>query len=210
MTIAAGPIAAVICVPPRAYTCGHLPGDALNQITDPDFPGASSVCYVDGYFAFSSLGDTSQWFISRLLDPTKFRCVGFVFSRCDAQRRSGASSVAANEVWTIRGKRLKVWYDAGSSGLETTTGVSFFPFRRMAGGVVPIGTGSPLAVCKADNSVWWVGLDGMVYRSNGYTPKPVSTHAIEADPRRGELKSAYDAVTHAYRGHWFYCFDDAG
>ena len=88
VTIAAGPIAAVICVPPRAYTCGHLPGDALNLITDPDYPGASSVCYVDGYFVFSSLGDTSQWFISRLLDPASFDALDFVFSDADAQRHS--------------------------------------------------------------------------------------------------------------------------
>ena len=59
VTIAAGPTAAVICVAPNAYTCAHDPGAPLNQITDPDFPGATSVCYVDGYFIFSSLGNTS-------------------------------------------------------------------------------------------------------------------------------------------------------
>ena len=202
VTIAAGPIAAVICVPPRAYTCGHLPGDALNQITDPDYPGASSVCYVDGYFAFSSLGDTSQWFISRLLDPTSFDALDFVFS--DAMPNAVRRVISHREqVWTIGENGFEVWYNAGSSGLETTTGVSFFPFRRMSGGVVPIGTGSPLSVCKADNSVWWVGIDGIVYRSNGYTPKRISTHAIEAIIAGNAV--SLDAVTHAYRGHWFYC-----
>ena len=202
VTIAAGPIAAVICVPPRAYTCGHLPGDALNLITDPDYPGASSVCYVDGYFAFSSLGDTSQWFISRLLDPTSFDALDFVFS--DAMPNAVRRVVSHREqVWTIGENGFQVWYDAGSSGLETTPGVSFFPFRRMAGGVVPIGTGSPLSVCKADQSLFWMGIDGIVYRSNGYTPKRISTHAIEAIVAGNSV--SLDAVTHAYRGHWFYC-----
>jgi hypothetical protein len=80
VTIAAGPTAVVICCAPHAYTCGHLPGDTLNLITDPDYPGASSVCYVDGYFCFSALGDSSQWFISRLLDPSSFAALDFVFS----------------------------------------------------------------------------------------------------------------------------------
>ena len=107
------------------------------------------------------------------------------------------------QVWTIGENGFEVWYNAGSSGLETTPGVSFFPFRRMAGGVVPIGTGSPLSVCRADQSVFWMGIDGIVYRSNGYTPKRISTHAIEAVIAGNSV--SLDAVTHAYRGHWFYC-----
>src|SRR6187399_258055 len=50
--ISAGPTAAVVVVAPRAYTCGHDVGDPLNLITDPDFPGATSVAYCDGYFCF--------------------------------------------------------------------------------------------------------------------------------------------------------------
>ena len=94
-----------------------------------------------------------------------------------------------------------MWYDAGSSGLETTPGTSFFPFRRAAGGVINIGTGSPQSVCRADSSVWWVGLDGIVYRSNGYNPQRVSTHAVEAII--GGDTVGLVAVTHPYRGHWF-------
>jgi hypothetical protein len=157
VTIAAGPTACVVCVAPRAYTCGHLPGNPLNQITDPDFPGATSVCYVDGYFAFSSLGDTAQWFISRVLDPASFSALDFVFS--DAVPNIIRRVIShRGQVWTIGESGMEVWYNAGKAD---------FPFRRAAGGVIPIGTGSPMAVCKADQSVWWVGLDGLVWRSEG-------------------------------------------
>ena len=202
VTIAAGPTAVVICSAPHAYTCGHLPGELLNQITDPDFPGASSVCYVDGYFAFSALGDTAQWFISRLLDPSSFDALDFVFS--DALPNVIRRVIThRGQVWTCGESGFEVWYDAGTSGLETTPGTSFFPFRRAAGGVINLGTGSPMSVCRADNSVWWVGLDGIVYRSNGYTPQRVSTHAIEAII--GPSTVSLWAVTHPYRGHWCYC-----
>ena len=174
----------------------------LNQITDPDFPGASSVCYVDGYFAFSALGDTAQWFISRLLDPSSFDALDFVFS--DALPNVIRRVIThRGQVWTCGESGFEVWYDAGTSGLETTPGTSFFPFRRAAGGVINLGTGSPMSVCRADNSVWWVGLDGIVYRSNGYTPQRVSTHAIEAII--GPSTVSLWAMTHPYRGHWCYC-----
>jgi hypothetical protein len=202
VTIAAGPTACVVCVAPRAYTCTHLPGDPLHQITDPDFPGASSVCYVDGYFAFSALGDTAMWFISRVLDPSSFDALDFVFS--DATPNVIRRVIShRGQVWTIGESGMEVWYNAGKSGLETTPGTSFFPFRRAAGGVIPIGTGSPMAVCKADQSVWWVGLDGLVWRSEGYNPKRVSTYAIEAIIGIGMV--AMTAFTFPYRGHWFYC-----
>jgi hypothetical protein len=202
VTIAAGPTAVVICSAPHAYTCGHLPTDTLNQITDPAFPGATSVCYVDGYFAFSSLGDQAQWFISKVLDPSSFDALDFVFS--DALPNVIRRVIThRGQVWTIGESGFEVWYDAGSSGLETTPGTSFFPFRRASGGVLSPGTGSPESVCRADMSVWWVGLDGIVYRSNGYNPQRVSTHAIEAIIGAGSV--SLHALTHSYRGHWFYC-----
>lgn len=202
VTIAAGPTAAVICVTPRCYTCGHAPGEPLNEIGGDVFEGATSVCYLDGYFAFSATGNTAQWFICRLLDPTSFDALDFVFS--DALPNVIRRVIAhRSQIWTVGEAGFEVWYDAGSSGLETTPGTSFFPFRRASGGVVPNGTNAPMSVCRADQSVWWLGADGLVYRSDGYNPRRVSTHAIEAII--GANTSGLYALTHAYRGHWFYC-----
>ena len=197
-TIAVGPTACVVCIAPNAYTCTHLPGDPLNQITDPDYPGASSVTYVDGYFAFSSLGDTAQWFISGLLDPANFDALDFAFS--DALPNDIRRVIThRGQLWTIGEGGFEVWYDSGDQD---------FPFRRASGGVISIGTGSPQSVCNADNSVWWIGLDGVVYRSNGYSPQRVSTHAIEAII--GTDSVSLIGMTHVYRGHWFYCLTTLG
>jgi hypothetical protein len=202
VTIAAGPTACVICVPPNAFTCGHDVGMPLNPIGGDVFEGATSVCYSDGYFAFSSVGNTAQWFISRLLDPTAFDALDFAFS--DAVPNVIRRVVGhRNQVWTVGEAGFDVWYDAGSSGLETTPGISFFPFRRAAGGVIDGGTASPMSVCRADNSLWWLGMDGLIYRTNGYNRVRVSTHAIEAIV--GNNVVGLHALTHSYRGHWFYC-----
>jgi hypothetical protein len=163
VTIAAGPTAVVICVAPRAYTCSHDPGVTLNEIGGDVFEGATSVCYCDGYFAFSKPGNTAEWFISRLLDPTDFDALDFVFSDGvpNAIRRVIGHR---GQVWTIGESGFEVWYNAGQAD---------FPFRRASGGVVPVGTTSPMSVCRADQSVWWLGADGIVYRSDGYNPRRV-------------------------------------
>jgi hypothetical protein len=64
-----------------------------------------------------------------------------------------------------------------------------------------------MSVCRADGSVWWVGLDGIVYRSKGYNPLRVSTHAIEAII--GGNTIGLWGLTHTFRGHVFYCLTTA-
>ena len=46
-----------------------------------------------------------------------------------------------------------------------------------------------------------------MYRTNGYNPQRVSTHAIEAII--GNNVVGLWALTHPYRGHWFYCLTTA-
>jgi len=151
------------------------------------------VAYVGGYFAFSALGNTSEWFISRLLDPTVFDALDFAFS--DALPNVIRRVIShRGQLWTIGEGGFQIWYQSGDAD---------FPFRPAAGGVITQGTNSPMSVCRADQSVWWVGIDGLVYRSDGYTPRRVSTHAVEAIIG-ADVVGLY-AMTHPYRGHWFYC-----
>lgn len=193
VTISAGPTAVAFCVPPNVYIGGHDVADPIGAVTDPDFPGASSVAYVGGYFAFSALGNTSEWFISRLLDPTIFDALDFAFSDSlpNVIRRVISHR---GQLWTIGEGGFQIWYQSGDAD---------FPFRVASGGTVPIGTNSPMSVQRADQSVWWVGIDGLVYRSDGYTPRRVSTHAVEAII--GPAVVGLYAMTHPFRGHWFYC-----
>jgi len=197
-TIAAGPTAVAVCVPPNVYIAGNDVGDPIGIVTDPAFPGASSVAYVGGYFAFSALGNTSEWFISRLLDPTVFDALDFAFS--DALPNVIRRVIShRGQLWTIGEGGFQIWYQSGDAD---------FPFRPAAGGVIAQGTASPMSVCRADQSVWWLGLDGTVYRSEGYSAKRVSTHAVEAI-LSAAVVGLY-ALTHPFRGHWFYCVTSDG
>ena len=76
VTAAASPAAIVICVPPNAFTAPHAAGAQLNQIGG-TFPGANSVCFIDGYFVFTTVLYSNQFFISAINDPLLFNALDF-------------------------------------------------------------------------------------------------------------------------------------
>ena len=90
--------------------------------------------------------------------------------------------------------------------METTPGVSFFPFRRRAGATINGGTLSPKSVQTGDGSVWWIGDDNIVFRSNGYRKTRVSNHAIEAQITDRLPGDADGCLFYEMDGHSFYCF----
>lgn len=195
-TIAVGSPGAVVVSPPNAYTCTH--SGALNQLGG-TFPasGASSVAYVDGYYVFTAAGATAQWFICALLDPTTFDALDFATVE-------GVPNVI-RRVMTLRGElwfggdaALEVWYDSGDLD---------FPFRRRSGGVIPYGIESPRSMAIIDNSLWWVGVGGMVFRSSGYQGMRVSTHAIEDIIQSLGVANLVSAVAFNFLGHVCYCLN---
>ena len=205
-TIALGVNAVVVCVPPNAFTCG-LADPAVNQIGG-TFPGARSVAYLDGYFVFTAADLGSKFFCSLLLDPTQFDALDFAYADGvpNILRRV---LVLRGELWLIGEAALEVWYDAGSSGLETTPGTSFFPFRRRAGGIIPYGTSAAKTAAICDNSVFWITNLGMVMRSNGYAAVRVSTHAIENVIRDLGATTVTSALAFTWDGHFFYAVNFA-
>jgi hypothetical protein len=193
VTIATGPTAAVICVPPRAYTCAHDSAAVLVQLGG-TFTGAASVAYLDGYWAFSDFSSNGRFFITKLMDPTSFDTLDFAYADAlpNVLRRVFAHR---GQFWMIGEDGIEVWYDAGNVD---------FPFRRVPAALIQYGTSNANSVARLDNSVFWLASDFMVYRSVGYNAKRVSTNAIEtAIERGGQTNIVGFSWTHS--GHSFYC-----
>ncbi len=199
ITIAVSPTAAVVCVPPHAYTCGHNPtgtigGDPMN-IVGGTFPaeGAATVAYLDGYFVFSNFADNAQWFISALWDPSTYDALDFATADAvpNVLRLIAARS---GQLWLFGENGIEVWYDAGNQD---------FPFRRVPGAVMVPGPIDALCVCQIDNSFWFVGKDGVVYRTKGYNLVRVSTHPIE-ELIRAQWPNQVFGFAYQWRGHSFY------
>lgn len=201
VTIAVGPTAAVVCVPPRVYTCTH--SGTLTQLTEADnnFPGATSVAWYDNYFVFTSYENDSKFFIAPLNDPSGvFDPLDFVFS--DARPNVVFALVPLQtDLWVMGYSAHEIWYDAGAVD---------FPFRRQSGGVVPFGMGTPKSLAVGDKSVFWVGINGIVFRSNGYNAVRISTHAIEMQIRSSDPQFVVDGFCYTQNGHIFYCFTQLG
>jgi hypothetical protein len=171
--------------------------NAFSQITDPDFPGAVTVCYLDGYFVFNEPNSQKLW-VTALLDGTSIDPLEFASTEGSPD---GLIAVAANfrEVWAFGTNSIEVWYDSGATD---------FPLQRIQGAFNELGCAAPYSVAKMDNGMFWLGRDrrgqGMVYRANGYTGQRISTHAIEWQIQ--QYSDISDAIAYTYQqdGHSFY------
>jgi hypothetical protein len=193
-SIAISPDYAVICVPPRLYVVPHA-SSTMTQIDTTEFPGGgcNSIAYCDGYFVGTQAGIGNKWFISNLGDPYTWDALDF----------ASADSIV-NILRRVITHRGELWL-VGVVGIEVwnNTGAPDFPFRRLSGGVIQFGL-SPRTVAQLDNSVWGLGYDGCVYRSENYKLQRVSTHAIEAIIEAASPDAAF-GCGYMQEGHAHYC-----
>ena len=169
----------------------------FKQITDPDFPGAVTVAYLDGYFVFNEPNSQRVW-VTALLDGSSVDPLDFASAEGSPDGLV-AINVDHREAWLFGSDSVEVWYDAG---------LADFPLTRIQGAFNEIGCVAAFSVAKLDNTLFWLGTDargqGIVYKANGYTGQRVSTHAIEyAIAQYGNISDAI-AYTYQQEGHGFY------
>jgi len=169
----------------------------FKQITDPDFPGAVTVGYINGYFVFNEPNSQRIW-ITTLLDGASIDPLDFASAEGSPD---GLVSLIVDhrEIWLFGTNSVEVWYDAGTSP---------FPLVPVQGAFNEVGCIAAFSVAKLDNGLFWLGSDargrGIVYRANGYAAERISTHAVEWQIQ--EYGSLSDAIAYTYQqdGHSFY------
>lgn len=201
-----------IACDPASYTYNLLT-DTFAQITDPDFPGAVTVGYINGYFVFNQPLSQKLW-ITSYQDGTSIDPLDFAY--VDSSPDFLLSLVVnRNEIWLFGQTSTEVWYYSGNAQ---------FPLDRIQGAFNEVGCIAPYSVAKLDNTLFWLGADPrgtcIVYKAVGYGAQRVSTHGLE------KVFQSYsyvgDAVAYSYQqeGHTFYvltfptanatwCFDAA-
>jgi hypothetical protein len=170
---------------------------AFGPITDPDFPGALTVGYLDGYFVFIEPNSQKVW-VTTLLDGTSIDPLDFASAEGSPDNLV-SMIVDHREAWLFGTNSVEVYYDAGNAD---------FPLQRIQGAYNEIGCAATFSVAKLDNGLFWLGADargqGIVYRSQGYSGQRISTHAIEyAIAQYGNISDAI-AYTYQQEGHSFY------
>ena len=86
--------------------------DGFQQITDPDFPGAVMVGFLDQYFVFNEPNSQRIW-VTELLDGTSVDPLDFASAEGSPD---GVVSLIVDhrEVWVFGTNSVEVWYNTGA------------------------------------------------------------------------------------------------
>ena len=156
---------------PSNVTAGAVivdPTNILAQIIAPAWKSANTVTFFDGYFVFDAAG-TRQFFISGINDGTQYS--GLDFATASASSRNVVAVRAYHEQLLVFTEgSTEVWWDTGNVN---------FPFQRYDAAYIERGCAAPLSMVSEDNTVFWMGDDGIFYRLNGFLPMRISTFAME-------------------------------
>lgn len=174
---------------PEAY---YYNGSTVQQITDPDFPGAMWVENIDGYYVIAE-PNSGRFYISGNRNPASWEALDFATAeKYPDDIVSGV--VQLGELVLFGGESGEIWFNSGDPD---------FPLQKAQSGHFEVGSMSRDGPAKADNSIFFPGHDGVVYRLNGYTPMRVSTPAIEQAIERATDKD-FRGVSWTENGHAFY------
>jgi hypothetical protein len=196
VTFADNGVQMFIAANPKGYIYNEVT-DVFAEITDPDFTGAGTVTYLDGYFVYNEPDSQKIW-ITQLLDGTSVDPLDFASAEGSPDGVVAVNSIH-RELWVFGTDTTEVWYDSGATD---------FPLIPIQGAFNETGCIAPYSVAKLDNSLFWLGNDprgfGVIYRSNGYASQRVSTHAIEYAIQGYTDISDAVAYTYQQEGHAFY------
>jgi hypothetical protein len=174
-------------------------GSTVQQIPDPDFPGAEWVEELDGYFIIGE-PESGKFFISGNRMPESWDALDFASAERYPDDLVGAIA-NLGELILFGRESFEIWSNTGNAD---------FPFEQVGNGIGEIGMLSRYAVVKAANVVIFVGHDGKVYQLNGYTPQIISIPGIEQIIEDSADKTCF-SMTWSEGGHKFVAFSfDSG
>ena len=174
-----------------------LSTDTFAQITDGDYLGGGPVTTQDSYFIVVR-PDTEQFQISALNDGLNYAAADI--SSADGQPDLLLSVISdERQLWLFGQRSIEIWYNSGNVD---------FPFDRLQGGVIDIGTVNPWVIQSVENTMIWLGEsergEGIVYAATGFQPLRVSTHAIELIIASWVDLEQCRSYSYQQEGHTFY------
>lgn len=185
----------VIADNPNMYVY-NVSTEVFAQVNDPDFPGAVTVAFLDGYVIFNE-PDSGRFWYTEIYDASNIDALSFATAEGSPDNILSIL-VDHREIWLFGQKTTEVWYNSGDADN---------PFQRIQGAFIEHGIVGPYACGKIDNTVFWVGSDtngdGVTWRASGYTPQRVSSHAIETTLNGYGTLADCIVFTYQQEGHSF-------
>ena len=136
-------------------TDGYLwDGTTFSVISDPDFPAATHVTWLDFYFIANDAG-TGQFYISNLNDGSAWDALDFATAESSPDDLL-AVYATLNELWLFGEKTTEVYYNSGNVD---------FPFEQIPHGVMNIGIQAPHSIAENEaGELTWLSAS----RQGGY------------------------------------------
>lgn len=193
--ICANSIQLLIVSAGHAY-CFTLATNALVDVTS-QLAGVPIQCDCSDTYGIVIFKDSNKFQISQVLD----------FSTWPGQLVNAVSVFAENitslivnhrELWICGPKRTQPYQDTGGTNV----------FDVIQGALIETGSAATFGLSRVDNSVFCVGEDErgalIAWRSNGYTPVRISTHAVEVWLSQQANIAGLTAYSYQDRGHLFW------
>lgn len=180
----------------------HTGQSVLTTVTDTDYPGLTTVDFLDGYF-LGHVAGTGKFYVSASYDGMSWDALDFATAESNPDN--------LKSVFVDRGYAIL-------SGDYTTefwgnTGAADFPFGRI-GSAVEVGGVGPWSIAKIGDSVAFVGQnrlgESQVYYFNGSQPTVISTHDIDRILNNATSLNGSTAFSFMTNGHSFYCINVNG
>lgn len=175
-----------------AYSYIFEPGQPLHRITSPGFLKSASTTYVDGRFYDVQEGTLTR-FVSSLFDGKEYDPLAREKSQFLTGEIVRAIACGGN-VWNFGVDRFEI---------DFSTGEGDFPFDVQPGTRTHnIGLGAKHSVALGVNSLFFLGHDGIVYATGGYSPRRISSRFIENEiaalPRTDDAEGMYITGGHSF------------
>ena len=164
----------------------------FTHISAAAYPGAKALAYMDSYLLqVEPFG--RYWFFSGLANATDYRTNDRMESEASPDTIVHLA-VSQHEVVVFNQTTIEFFRN---------TGAQSGTFQNV-GALIERGCASGNTVAKLDNSLFWLGDDGVVYRLDGYQAVPVSTGPIERALAKADWEQAF-AFSWEDRHHKVYC-----
>lgn len=183
--------------PQVSVSCGagqyYIQNDVVQKITDTDLPTAITMDHVGGYTVYG-LSDR-RFFISSLNDCSQID--GLDYATAEQSADPLVRAKADGDLFLFKKRQTECW---------RVTGNADFPLEPL-GAVIKRGLLAAQAVTNLDNTLMFVGDDGVIYRIAGAgSVQRVSNHGVERKIANDTSQSNIYAFSHFNEGHAFASF----
>lgn len=179
--------------------------NVFQRVVSPNLPSASSVTFLGGYFQVTRAPNSGIFQISAPYDGLTWSALDFATAESSPDSLLRVA-VVFGQLFLFGDLTIEPW---------TNTGSAAFPFQRVnSSSQISVGVAAPSTVLTIDNTVFWVGKDengtGIVYRADGYSPRRISTEAVELRLQAAPSTSILKGMAYQEAGHTFYIITGGG